>query len=334
MLVPSGYVGRVGQGWPIANSGVSIFAVNGTSYPGNVTFTRASAANQINSTGTGWESVGNDVPRFDRVPGTGAWRGQLLEPQRTNLLLNSETLSTQNVTVTAQAYTLSFYGTGTITLSGASTAGPLVGTGAFPNEVTLTFTPSAGTLTLTVSGSVTFAQLEAGSFATSWITTTGATATRAADVALITDLSTIGYNALEGTLVAEWEAGQTGSNGVVARFDDTGDGSIIAINQRNTTTPATFANRDAFTTNVDIALGSGAAVVGTIYKVAGAYKVNDYAASLNGGTVGTDTVNTVPTLTRMRIGSRNVDSWLGGWLRSLTYYPTRLSNADLQRLST
>lgn len=78
---------------------------------------------------------------------------------RRNLLLNTDTLATQNVTVTAVEHVLSFTGTGTITLSGVSTAGPLVGTGA-DNRVSLTFTPTAGTLTLTVSGSVKFAQLE------------------------------------------------------------------------------------------------------------------------------------------------------------------------------
>lgn len=107
-------------------------------------------------------------------------RTLLLEGQRTNLLLNSETLSTQNVTVAAVAHTLSFYGTGTITLSGVSTAGPLVGTGA-ANRVTLTFTPTAGVLVLTVTGSVTKAQLEEGTFASSYIPTTSAAVTRAAD---------------------------------------------------------------------------------------------------------------------------------------------------------
>ena len=123
--------------------------------------------------------------RLHYDPVTLACLGYLNEPQRTNLLLNSATLSTQSVSVSATAYTLSFYGTGTVTLSGASTAGPLVGTGAYPTRSTLTFTPSAGSLTLTVTGSVTWAQLEAGSTATSWIPTTGTSATRAADVAYV-----------------------------------------------------------------------------------------------------------------------------------------------------
>ena len=77
---------------------------------------------------------------------------------RVNLLLNTATMSTQNVTTIAASYKLSFTGTGTVTLSGTSTAGPLVGTGA-NDRVSLTFTPTAGTLTLTVSGSVTLADL-------------------------------------------------------------------------------------------------------------------------------------------------------------------------------
>jgi hypothetical protein len=92
-----------------------------------------------------------------------------------NLLLNSATLSTQNITSVAVPYTLSFENTGTVTLSGTSTAGPLVGTGV-GNRVSLTFTPTAGTLTLTVSGTVSNAQLEIGSTANQYVPTTSAPA--------------------------------------------------------------------------------------------------------------------------------------------------------------
>jgi hypothetical protein len=78
---------------------------------------------------------------------------------RINRLLATDVLSTQAVTVVAAPHVLSFTGTGTITLSGASTAGPLVGSGA-SNRVSITFTPTAGSLTLTVSGSVLMGQLE------------------------------------------------------------------------------------------------------------------------------------------------------------------------------
>jgi hypothetical protein len=103
-----------------------------------------------------------ELPGFHAVQGTAAARptyGIVPATGRRNLLLNTDTLATQSVTVAAVKHVLSFTGTGTITLSGASTAGPLVGTGA-DDRVSLTFTPTAASLTLTVSGSVTFAQLE------------------------------------------------------------------------------------------------------------------------------------------------------------------------------
>ena len=76
---------------------------------------------------------------------------------RANLLVSTATLSTQNVTVAAIPHTISFGGAGTVTASGAHV-------GALTNGQT--FTPTAGTLTLTVAGSVTTAQLERGSVVT------------------------------------------------------------------------------------------------------------------------------------------------------------------------
>ena len=92
-----------------------------------------------------------------------------IEPKtgRRNLLLATDTMATQSLTVAAVAHTLAFTGTGTVTLTGASIAGPLIGTGA-SNRVSLTFTPTAASLTLTVVGSVTLAQLELGSTATAY----------------------------------------------------------------------------------------------------------------------------------------------------------------------
>ena len=84
-----------------------------------------------------------------------------------NSLINTSTLTTRSITVTAAQRTISFTGTGTVTLSGVSTAGPLIGTGA-NNRVSLTFTPTAGTLTLTVSGSARDGQLELGAASTAY----------------------------------------------------------------------------------------------------------------------------------------------------------------------
>ena len=146
-----------------------------------ITFTRASPATYTDNTGT-IQTAAVNAPRWDYDPVTHALRGVLIEEARTNLLLNSATLGTQGVAVTAQAYSVSFQGTGTVTFSGAF-AGSLVGLGA--QRATTTFTPAAGTLTCTVTGSVLNAQVEAGAFPTSWISTAGATAARALDVCTI-----------------------------------------------------------------------------------------------------------------------------------------------------
>jgi hypothetical protein len=107
-------------------------------------------------------------------------KGYLAEGAMTNLLLQSAVPVTQNVTVTAVPHTISMWGTGTCTLSGVAT-GVLTGTGA-NDRVQLSFTPTAGALTLTFAGTNTNGQLEIGVFASSIITTTTATVTRNSDV--------------------------------------------------------------------------------------------------------------------------------------------------------
>jgi len=115
-----------------------------------------------------------------RYTWVGGVRRLLLERAVTNEVLNSGAMATQTVTVTAAQRTLSFYGTGTVTLSGVAT-GALVGTGT-EDRVSLMFTPIAGSLTLTVTGSVLYAQLEMSTqgtgYATSYIPTGASAVTR------------------------------------------------------------------------------------------------------------------------------------------------------------
>ena len=156
-----------------------------------LTFARASGATYTDSTGT-LQTVSAGVPRRGHHVWDGsAWvnEGLLHESEaRTQLLHTTDAMVTQSHTVTAVPHTLHFTGTGTVTLSGASTAGPLVGTGTGEqNRVSLTFTPSAASLTLTVSGTVTDAQLEVGSTPSSYIPNLAGsgTVTRAAETLTI-----------------------------------------------------------------------------------------------------------------------------------------------------
>ena len=142
------------------------------------------------------EVIEDDIPRIDYSTGEAAF---LLEPQSTNLYLNSENLSTQNVTTLASTYTVSFRGTGTITFSGTHT-GSLVGTGSM-DLVSTTFLATAGTLISTVSGDVKYAQIEELSYATSYIPTEGSTVTRSAETCVN---ATPTINSEEGVLYAEF----------------------------------------------------------------------------------------------------------------------------------
>ena len=150
--------------------------------------------------GAGADGVKYYATLLDGTPIPASEISAVVEQQATNILLNSATLVTQSVTVTAQAYTLSFRGTGSVALSGVAT-GTLAGTGV-DNRVQLTFTPTAGTLTLTVTGSVTTAVLRAGTIAGTYIPTAGSTVTRNADT-----LALSGYTLpAAGTLYFEAEA--------------------------------------------------------------------------------------------------------------------------------
>lgn len=298
-----------------------------------ITFTRSSGGTYFDASGV-MQLASTNVARFDYDPSTLAAKGLLVEEQRANLLLNSlldgTNLSTQSVTLSATAYTLSFYGTGTVTLSGASTAGPLVGTGA-NTRVSLTFTPTAGSVTFTVSGTVKWANLEAGSMPTSFIPTAGASATRSADNASMTGSNfSSWFNAREGTFVA-YGIGNTASiSRRLYSVSDGGGGNRIFANP--------FGNSITFgvvTSGVaQCYMGITGVSDGVAFKSAGAYKANDFASCINGGTVSTDTSGTIPPVDRITIGSENGGIYLNGPIEYLAYYNTRLPDATLQGLTT
>lgn len=264
-------------------------------------------------------------PRLDYDPSTLAAKGLLVEEQRTNLLLNSATLSTQSVTVTATAHTLSFYGTGTITLSGASSAGPLIGTGVYPNRVTLTFTPTAGTLTLTVTGTVSNAQLEAGAFATSYIPTAAASVTRNADVASV-GVSQFPYNATEGALIISADyIGQSSGVAYAAALNDGTTSNFMGV-RRNPTGETIFVT---FATTLQVAIPYTTVTNNVEFKNAFSYKLNDFAGAANGAITGTDNLGNVPSVSRLDIGNITNVLYMNGHIRQITYVPRRLTNAEL-----
>jgi hypothetical protein len=182
------------------------------------------------------------------------------------------------------------------------------------------------------------AQLEAGSFPTSYIPTGAATATRNADVASVSTQA-FPYGATEGTLVVNGSVLSTAA----------GNRSIATLYESSNTAITTGNNVAGFgaTTADFYVINSGsdqavfyfnsAVTAGTPFKVGGFYKANNFNGAVN-GTAGTlDTSGSVPSgITEMRLGRTQASSvaYLNGHIRQITYLPRAVTTAELQTRTT
>lgn len=175
------------------------------------------------------------------------------------------------------------------------------------------------------------AQLEAGSFATSYIPTVASQVTRTADVATITGANfSQWYNQSAGTFVVE--ADTIDASSATCTAVSASDGSLNNRIQVFFGPTSHLFVRAGNITQAD--LDGGTIVSNAATRVAGAYAANDFAVSLSGGAVVTDTSGTIPTVDRLNLGTNaNSAAQLNGHIRSIRYYPTRLSNAQLQALT-
>lgn len=304
-----------------------------------ITFSRAlNTATYTSSLGI-ITQINANLPRFDFDPTTLACKGLLIEESRKNILLNSlingTNLSTQSVTTSAVNYTLSFYGTGSIVLSGTST-GTISGTGNYPSRKTYTFTPTAGTLTLTVSGTVQYAQLEAGTFATSFIPTdsTAGGITRNADVATMTGTNfSSWYNASEGTFEvnAIRKAAPTAGKYPYALYLISTAGNDFNIYQNG----ATSENALIRVGSVNQAnMNSTVVAANTPYNQVVSYKVNSFASCVNAGTLLKDNSGSIPTLNTLYIGAINTTGYeINGWISKIKYWNQRVTDNEVQSFS-
>jgi hypothetical protein len=177
------------------------------------------------------------------------------------------------------------------------------------------------------------AQIESGSFPTSYIPTTTASVTRSADVCQITGTSFSSFfNANEGSIAAEYDTIYPLSLASSRRlfvFRDAGNS--VRLNSEINSTGIYWETVPA---GANI-LGAYSASSYDAVKAGYGYKVNDFAITVNGATASTDTSVSVPTgIALVDIGSMDGSQYLCGHISRLRYYPTRLSNAKLQELST
>jgi len=171
-------------------------------------------------------------------------------------------------------------------------------------------------------------QLEQGAFATSVIPTTTTALTRNADVASMTGTNfSSWYNQSEGTLYTQ----AAGVSGTYIALDDGTTNERNVLYFASATQPRYFVSSGGIT-SCDIIAGT--IVANSNNKLAGAYKVNDFAVSLNGAAAVTDISGNVATPNQLRFG-RNVANagFLNGHIGKFAFYPTRLANSTLQALT-
>jgi hypothetical protein len=244
---------------------------------------------------------------------------------------------TTAITVTnGAAYTFSFYARAVATVSnvkvsiyGSDTS---VTIGTSWQRFTVSFTATSTTVSpvLVTRDSVAAtiylygAQLEAGSFATSYIPTTSATVTRSADVAQVSTQA-FPYSQTEGTATGAATraitiaSDGTSANRIYLNVSTTGVPNYLVVS--STATQASI-NATEITSN-------------SINRFAAAYKTDDFASCLNGGTVGTDTLGSSPTgVFRLDLGNFVGGNQINGHIRQITYIPRRLTNAELQQRSS
>ncbi len=178
------------------------------------------------------------------------------------------------------------------------------------------------------------AQVEQGSYPTSYIKTTGSATTRNEEVANNSGNAQT-FNDSEGVLMAEISAladdsinrqitlsDGTDTNRLVLKYDNQSN-VIQAFNRVNGGETA-FLNASV----TDITLFS---------KCLLKYKVNDYALWINGFEVDTDTVSTIfppNTLDDLKFGVVGAGSNFYGKTKQLQYFETALADSELEELTS
>jgi len=304
--------------------------------PTGATFTRTNptATNVLYTDAGAYTTSGANIPRFN------ASRGLLLEPQKTNSLLNSDTPATQTTASLAVAiYSLWVIGSGSATVS-AGTA-TVTGAGVATQGSPLTFNVTvAGTVTVTVGGSLTRFQLESAAAATvapsSYIPTAGGNITRGTD--LLTYPVGSWFNTSVGSVAIEFISNPVaGVNSNLWGIDD-------GAGNRNNIIDAFINATPGITLTVRVANAQTGSVFptgttpGAANKASMAWSSSSVYCSINGGTVNTAAVSGgLPTgLTRLMLATESFSGVLplSGYLRRFRYWPRVLSTSELRMYST
>ena len=174
------------------------------------------------------------------------------------------------------------------------------------------------------------AQLEAGQFPTSYIPTSGSAVTRAVDFCSM-PISRFFYNTSEGSLFVVFDIATSEANKGICAINNSASPTDNRVDLRSQGTAFITSDNEDFD-----GLNVSSFNQYTTNKAAFAFKSGDSALVKNGGTVDTlSSVFTLPSFDILRVGSIDAGTPnLGsGHIKSIQYYPRRLSDTKLQELT-
>jgi hypothetical protein len=248
--------------------------------------------------------------------------------------------------VSGQSVTLSLFAKNQINnflvIGGATTAGTDVyrienyGNGWYRHILTRTFTATASTtlqyIVATVGTHIIWgAQIEAGSYATSYIPTLSASVTRVADAASKTGISSL-IGQTEGTIFLDVRAvlDTTTNQDYSVSDGTTNNRALIRLNNSGLINAI-----GVFGGSVEFNMGTTPYVAGSRYKIALAYKLNDIALYVNGVQAATDNTATISgTLSRFGFDVGTGVAPIISPVNQALIFKTRLTNAQLAELTT
>ena len=186
-------------------------------------------------------------------------------------------------------------------------------------------------------------QIENSSYPTSYIPTTSSSATRVADACFKTGISSL-IGQTEGTLFAELPLQYLNFDnyrGVISVSDGTFDnGAFVFVNNAGgSSTQFSSVYRASGSSVASFqATNLSNANIGSTYKIAIAYKANDFVFYINGVQIGSDNSGAIAgTLSRLDVGSigyTGLSTIDRQSVNQAVVFPTRLTNAQLATLTT
>ena len=181
---------------------------------------------------------------------------------------------------------------------------------------------------------VAFAQLEQGSYATSYIPTQGGAVTRVLDASSQTVPSGVKIEN-QGSLYFEFNSSylEAYSQRILTISEDVSNLIEFQLASANL---LTFVLVKSGQSGVVITQSAPSITLGENTKIAAAFSNGDFVFYVNGTLIGTDTdpSKSVPTISDIKFSRYNSTTPFIGSVNNLKLYNTRLSNAELQALTS